>query len=76
MKKQLENDLADLIRKYRGHMKAGEITESIIGFLTCACCAAVERNNELNTVENDLINIIADNVNRSKIHFEKLSNLR
>ena len=74
-KKQLEYDLVDLIRKYLPHLKAGEITESIIGFLTCACCATAKKNDELDTIEKDLIDIITDNVNKSKIYFEKLSNL-
>lgn len=70
MKKQLESDLADLIRKYKDKMSSGDITESIIGFLTCTSCSAAYKHGELDKVEDDLNKIIKNNVDKSKKYFE------
>lgn len=70
MKQELENELAELIRKYKEKLSAWEITESIIGFLACTACSAAYRYGELDIVEDDLNSIIKINVDKSKKYFD------
>jgi hypothetical protein len=69
MKKALENELSDLIRKYMNELNAWEITESIIGFVTSCACSAAYRNNELDIVDQDLKKIIDDTVKVAKLFY-------
>jgi hypothetical protein len=70
LKKELEKDLIELIKKYKLYLNAFEITESIIGFITCTSCSAAHRHDELHLVEYDLIELIKKNVEKTKEYFK------
>lgn len=69
LKKELENELSNLLSKYKNLLKLGDITESIIGLMTCVCFCAAYKKGEHEELEEDLKNIISKNIVKCKKHY-------
>lgn len=61
-KKNLENEVFELLSKYSKHLPAFEIVESIIGAVTCATYSLAKRHEEEWVLFHDLSEIIKNNL--------------
>jgi hypothetical protein len=75
IKEELENEIGNLILKYSDKLKAGEINESIVGFIFCSACTLTCRLNPnqielaIKDIEKDHIKFITENAEKVRGYF-------